>query len=433
MAASESNEGPVMSLMSKRLRNLRKRHKKILQLEDEISLGKTLNKDQEETLRSKPSVLTLIDEYEKLRQPLSAAIAEELNLNHHSPSVNTNPDESSSPLESQLEEIIKLVYFGLLFDVKEQSEFTSTMVTRTHERGCCLTYDYVTDDANTELLGEKDLDMISVLNGMVVSRPANSCISHKNALKSCLEHAKLWLANSDQPIEQGANVTYAALKERLNKILASDYYTTSPEMKATDEVAAAAAGKYVPVQGSSVSSEITVQTESDYAPYEQKDEETEQSETPETGADQSSPVEEHPKEAEIPNAANDSSIQEDKKPEVEGEEQNYRDEESRDQQQNSRRGYQNYRGNRGGGGGGRRGGFPNGRGGRGGRGGPGGYQNGRGQGQFYDQPGNSYPRNYYNSRGRGGGGRGGAGGGNAYNNVGGSVRGGYAQAEEVRS
>ena len=67
------------------------------------------------------------------------------------------------------------------------------MLTRTQERGCCLTYDYVTDDA-TDLLGEKDLDSISALRGLLVSRPADLSFSHKNALHRCVEHAKLWLA-----------------------------------------------------------------------------------------------------------------------------------------------------------------------------------------------------------------------------------------------
>lgn len=90
-------------------------------------------------------------------------------------------------------------------------------------------------------------------------------------------------------------------------------------------------------------------------------------------------------------------------------EQDHGDVESKEQQYIPRRPYQNQRGGRGGG---RRGGYPNGRGGRGsGRGGA--YQNGRSQ--YYDQPGNYYPRNYYN-RGRGGG-RGG--GGHPHNNQGG--------------
>ncbi|KAF9623837.1 hypothetical protein IFM89_005422 [Coptis chinensis] len=292
------------------------------------------------------------------------------------------------------------------------------MLTRTHERGCCLTYDYVTDDDGL-LLGEKDLDIISLLGGLVVSRPVNSSLSHKNALRSCVEHAKLWLENSDKAIDDAGEITYKGLRERLEKILASDYFTTSPEMKAAVEVAAAA-GKYAPsnvaVQGSSVSSEVTVQTESDFAQYEQKDEETENFEGQEAGAEQSIPVEELSKdESEMANAV---EIISDHKPEVDGEEQNM---ETKDHQYGQRRDYHNQRGGYRGGGGGRRG-YPNGRGGgRGSRGG--GYQNGRNQ--HYDQPGGYYPKNYYNTRGRGG--RGPRG--NAFNNHG-SAQGGHAPADE---
>ncbi|KHN28715.1 hypothetical protein glysoja_025449 [Glycine soja] len=117
-----------------------------------------------------------------------------------------------------------------------------------------------TDDA-TDLLGEKDLDSISALRGLLVSRPADSSFSHKNALHRCVEHAKLWLAKSEQPIGPDADVTYAALREKLNKIMSSEYFTTTPEMKAPVEVAAAAAGGnyvsfHVPVHGSVVPVEV---------------------------------------------------------------------------------------------------------------------------------------------------------------------------------
>ncbi|VYS58503.1 unnamed protein product [Arabidopsis thaliana] len=50
-------------------------------MEESISQGKTLNKEQEETLRSKPIVSALIDELVKLRiPPPSAAISEETSL-----------------------------------------------------------------------------------------------------------------------------------------------------------------------------------------------------------------------------------------------------------------------------------------------------------------------------------------------------------------
>ncbi|KAJ1386172.1 DNA-polymerase III, clamp loader complex, gamma/delta/delta subunit, C-terminal [Sesbania bispinosa] len=134
------------------------------------------------------------------------------------------------------------------------------MLTRTHERGCRLTYDYVTDYA-TDLLGEKDLDTISALRGLLISRPVDSSFSHKNAFHHCIEHAKLWLSKAEQPIEPNAGVTYAGLREKLNKIMSSEYFTTTPEMKAPVEVVvAAAAGNYgsfqVPVHGSVVPVEV---------------------------------------------------------------------------------------------------------------------------------------------------------------------------------
>lgn len=100
------------------------------------------------------------------------------------------------------------------------------------------------------------------------------------------------------------------------------------------------------------------------------------------------------------------------------------DPQSKAQQYIPRRTYQNQRGGRGGGGGGGGGrrGYSNGRGGRGSGRGNGSYQNGRNQ--YYEQPGNYYPKNFYNNRGRGG-----RGGGQAYNSHGSAVQGGHAPAD----
>lgn len=223
-ATSDVAEGPVMGLINKRLRALRKKYNRITQMEESISQGKTLNKEQEEVLRSKPAVVVLIEELEKLRTPLSAAVTEEITLatQHHNQSSSAQtttaandvvtdlpPQEASGGDDggdSKLEDLVKLLYFGSLFDVKTQNEFTSIMLTRNHERGCCLTYDTVTDDA-TDPLGDRDLDSISKLWTLMVSRPVDSSLSHKDALERCIEHAKLWLANSEQPIESNCDVS----------------------------------------------------------------------------------------------------------------------------------------------------------------------------------------------------------------------------------
>ncbi|KAK7274692.1 hypothetical protein RIF29_15789 [Crotalaria pallida] len=406
-----SSEGPVLNLINKRLRALRKKLNRIAHTEESLSQGKPINKEQEEVLRSKPSVLASIDELEKLRNPLQTALSEELALAAQTlaPQNTSSEEEEDKPNDAAagaavVEDILNLLYFGSLFDVKSQSDFASTMLTRTHERGCCLTYDYVTDDA-TDLLREKDLDLIASMRGLLISRPADSSLSHKNALQRCIEHAKLWLARADQPIEANADVTYAGLRERLSKIMSSEYFTTTPEMKATVEVAAAAAA------GNYSSYPVEVEVEGSDSQSQGKDEGTANFHGHGSGDDQYDPEGEHQKdEVQAENAVEVVSVEHDQTvPLVDGEH-SQQDVEAKEQQHYHRRGYQNQRGGRGGSG--FRRGYSNGRGGRGGGGGRG-YQNGRNQ--YYDQqPGNYYPRNYNNSRGRGGG----RGGGYSYNNHG---------------
>ncbi|KAG2330620.1 hypothetical protein Bca4012_019794 [Brassica carinata] len=82
MAVTEGQQ--VMALISKRLRAHRKRYNRIAEMEDSVSQGKTLNKEQKEAIRSKPIVAALIEELEKLRlppsPPPSAAGSEEISL-----------------------------------------------------------------------------------------------------------------------------------------------------------------------------------------------------------------------------------------------------------------------------------------------------------------------------------------------------------------
>ncbi|XP_073005239.1 uncharacterized protein [Typha latifolia] len=423
--AAESTDGPVLSVVSKRLRALRKKLNRILQMEESLAQGKPLNKEQEEVLRSKPIVASLIDELEKLRLPLSAAISEELSRAASPPPPPSPPKEA--PETADVEDLVSLLYFGCLFDVKPQSEFTATMLTRTHERGCCLTYDYVTDDA-TDLLGERDLDAISALGALVTSRPACVGVSHKDALRGCVEHARLWISKSDQPIHPDSTVTYDGLREKLKKILASDYFTTTPEMKAPVDVAAAV-GKYGGVSQVQISDADTVpapsvETVGDQENFHKKDEQ-EAIQATEVHVDhQSASVDASPKDDEDslnPTIDVASSPKEQLEFEADAEDHSLRDTEPKDQQHIPRRPYQNQRG--GSRGWGRRG-YENGRGGRGGRGGGGsGYQNGRGQ--HYDI--GYYPRSYYNNRGR----RGRPGGPAMYNNHGGPNEGHVSPGVEL--
>ncbi|CAN6323578.1 unnamed protein product [Urochloa humidicola] len=63
-AAPEAKDGPVLSVVSKRLRALRKKYNRITQTEVSLAAGKTINCDQEKLLFSKTVVAALIEELE---------------------------------------------------------------------------------------------------------------------------------------------------------------------------------------------------------------------------------------------------------------------------------------------------------------------------------------------------------------------------------
>ncbi|AQK63778.1 hypothetical protein ZEAMMB73_Zm00001d013528 [Zea mays] len=115
--AAEAADGPVLSVVSKRLRALRKKYNRITQMEESLAAGKSLNREQEEVLRSKPVVAALIDELERLRPPLASALAEELSSRSAPAPAAT---ASSSDSDSSVQDLLALVYFGSLFDVKQQ-------------------------------------------------------------------------------------------------------------------------------------------------------------------------------------------------------------------------------------------------------------------------------------------------------------------------
>lgn len=267
-----AKDGPVLTMMSKRLRALKKKYNRILQIEENKRQGKTVNKEQEDVLKQKIGVAALIDEYEKLRHPLLAAVKEEvaerekellaaslaredsageLEQEVHSEVVaaeeSRNGDgqgekadhenggevdvqeadvsapqdvigngEEQKPAgaekvesvavvqenvfsEGDVGDLLKLLYFAHLFDVRSQGEAPSLVWTRVHERSSCLSYDFVTDDTTSPLI-EADLDALSLFGSMLTSRPPNETLSHRDALERCIEHAREWLRSSDRDV-----------------------------------------------------------------------------------------------------------------------------------------------------------------------------------------------------------------------------------------
>uniref|UniRef100_A0A0D3HJP0 Uncharacterized protein n=1 Tax=Oryza barthii TaxID=65489 RepID=A0A0D3HJP0_9ORYZ len=126
-AAAEPTDGPTLSVVSKWLHALRKKHNKIIEMEEPLADRRKLNKEQEGL--------------ERMRAPLTTTLAEELSSRPaRSPSVVAS---SSSSVDLSIEDLLALIYFGSLFDVKPQSEFVATMLVRAKEWDCCITFDYV--------------------------------------------------------------------------------------------------------------------------------------------------------------------------------------------------------------------------------------------------------------------------------------------------
>uniref|UniRef100_A0A0E0F3R9 Uncharacterized protein n=1 Tax=Oryza meridionalis TaxID=40149 RepID=A0A0E0F3R9_9ORYZ len=139
--AAEPTDGPTLSVVSKWLHALRKKHNKIIQMEEPLTNGRKLNKEQEEVPQSKPIIVVLIDELERMRAPLATALTEELSSRPaRSPSVVAS---SSSSVDLSIEDLLALIYFGSLFDNKLQTEFVATMLMHAKEWDCYITFDYV--------------------------------------------------------------------------------------------------------------------------------------------------------------------------------------------------------------------------------------------------------------------------------------------------
>lgn len=301
-------EGPVMLMMSKRLRALRKKMNKINQIEDSRTAGKSINKEQEEVLKSKATVLLLIDEYEKLKQPLTAAVKEEHSEFEaaflESQAKGKDSEEQAESAENfrqdqgeekvgdgqggveqggedevdlkgdgakqihrsldvpaaseagvgggeeggmggnELRVLVQALYFGSLFDLEEcvgGEDVEIVSWAKEQERESCLSYDPVTDDS-TIPLSKQDLNAIALLSRSIRSR-AQGVANHEQAVESCLHHAIRLLGRSPESFHKGLDISYGQLRERVERIAASAFFTKHSDVVKPEVAAAAAASK----------------------------------------------------------------------------------------------------------------------------------------------------------------------------------------------
>jgi len=73
----DKSQGPVLTTLAKRLRACRKKLRKIEDIEAAVGLGKEINEEQRVALTSKPGLVAVIDELEKLTSLVGQALVDE--------------------------------------------------------------------------------------------------------------------------------------------------------------------------------------------------------------------------------------------------------------------------------------------------------------------------------------------------------------------
>lgn len=221
----KQEEDAVSTVISKRLRAFKKKANRIASIEEAILKGKPINKEQEDVLRSKISVLSVIDELEKLRGPVKIAVKEEVDeaekrtmltvlekqsagkgaLEGEAQSIgqkDVNLDDletSESKLRYQgadLLSFIQLLYFGSLFGLKSAESDTSR---NSRERASFL--------SESSSLSEDDLDAISSFSSLFSSLSENFKSSHEENVSLLYGHFNRWIENSSLVGEEATQLS----------------------------------------------------------------------------------------------------------------------------------------------------------------------------------------------------------------------------------
>lgn len=153
------SDGPVVNVVNNRIRNLKKKLNRIARLEQSL----IITKEQEQLIDSKTSIVAIVDELEKLRQPLRVAVEKEISfaVKHYQVLGSENESENKD-MES----------------VNEKELFSAD------EDLFKLIYD---DDNDGYLfLGETEWDLISLMTSMLISKSEDSSSLRQNALQRCL-------------------------------------------------------------------------------------------------------------------------------------------------------------------------------------------------------------------------------------------------------
>mmetsp|Transcript_6623 Transcript_6623/g.7611 ORF Transcript_6623/g.7611 Transcript_6623/m.7611 type:complete len:607 (+) Transcript_6623:223-2043(+) len=277
---AENLEGPVLSLVTKKIRGLKKKLTRVQQIEEGLKEGKNINSEQEERLAGKANLVAVLDEYEKLIPLLVDAVKEERasvpvpdppapptpepkapeppaaepeepekaeeetkedktgdekdTTAKEEKEVEANLDEETAVNEKErLHLLINLLYFAQVFDMRPQTHYQTHIHLQQMERSACVSYDYSPVPGH-HALGPPDLDLIASLGKQITSRPQGIPISHKDALDNCVTLAQKWMGKSDEKLPD-LPMSYKQLGQRMDRILASAYFTQTPVFQQVNE------------------------------------------------------------------------------------------------------------------------------------------------------------------------------------------------------
>ena len=105
--AKPQQDGPVLTVIAKRLRAFRKKLNQIKEVEDKVGEGKEINDDQREKLASKQAILSAIDELEKLGSLLGDAVQDEAAVHRQHGREEAEAEFKAAEAEKRAEEAMK--------------------------------------------------------------------------------------------------------------------------------------------------------------------------------------------------------------------------------------------------------------------------------------------------------------------------------------
>lgn len=260
---SEGQDGSthVSVVLSKRIRNARKRLAKAQEIQRKAESGKDLNEDQELALQHVDRVECLIEELEKLSGVLDEAVekdvrvavgkkeaqmAEEMErvmrekevssknavkaavkkskaegLNRVKQVEKKMAAEKKSAMVEGAQKMVEFLYMSALFD-----PFIPYQVEKMAVMNCMKDVDVDEQRALSERL-----DMIGVLGKMMTSQPLHAGLSHEEGVALCQEIAKQYIEGEDDVMLNGT-MARAEVVGLVQQVKEMGYYKVVPPVNA---------------------------------------------------------------------------------------------------------------------------------------------------------------------------------------------------------